>query len=625
MNESIPISPRHEQVTARAEREAAQRLQLQRRTKDRQERATVEQVLDRRTRQCLEKLFRQNALLEMHGCLATGKEANVYYGRARRPCTPTGSAEAAIKIYKTSILVFRDREKYISGERRFRYGYGKPRNPRKMVKLWAEKEYRNLTRLYRAGVACPEPFYLRGHVLVMQFLGGDGACAAPRLHEALSRRHGSGFMSEGSLPEGQTPVLGHEHASSASLYEQTVVGMRRMYHKARLVHGDLSSFNLLLWQDRVYFVDVSQSMEHDHPLALDFLRRDCLQVTTFFRSFEASWVGSETRSGVTLQVPQLFEYVTADRLDLDDRSLLQLYLAAERERRLHRLAAANALEDDRHSNDSTEALIFQSVAIPRRLDEIDEEQFHRVYYDRLIRLAPGPEMGSTSGSDGSWTSATSLSAGVGSVMEAGTPGEVLKAIERCATLVKATRLSEDSVDLPNAHEEIQNALTSTVTNGPGLSAPGTALEFSSTALVHSTVHDLDMPLGTSAAGVASMATDLGSESDPCFEDYRGEEGSDANVESKAPPMEASSLPQQSMSESTLAQDGRALIRHARKAWKKQVKAANRERRQHKIPKRLKRLAVKRPSRLRRYLDSQRVEYSDEEPIIVPKEKTRANE
>lgn len=97
-------------------------------------------------------------------------------------------------MYKTSILVFKDRDRYVTGEFRFRNGYCK-NNPRKMVKLWAEKEYRNLNRsvqekergkvicpfrtfdVYRlrhAGIPCPEPVLLRSHVLAMRFIGKDG-------------------------------------------------------------------------------------------------------------------------------------------------------------------------------------------------------------------------------------------------------------------------------------------------------------------------------------------------------------------------------------------------------------------------------------------------------------------
>ena len=53
--------------------------------------------------------------------------------------------ELAVKIYKTSILVFKDRERYVAGDFRFRHGFNKS-NPRKMVAMWAEKERRNLGR-----------------------------------------------------------------------------------------------------------------------------------------------------------------------------------------------------------------------------------------------------------------------------------------------------------------------------------------------------------------------------------------------------------------------------------------------------------------------------------------------
>ena len=69
--------------------------------------------------------------------------------------------------------------RYVQGDFRFRSGYCKS-NPRKMVKLWAEKEFRNLSRLKAAGIRCPQPVHLRMHVLVMEFVGSN-AVAAPRL------------------------------------------------------------------------------------------------------------------------------------------------------------------------------------------------------------------------------------------------------------------------------------------------------------------------------------------------------------------------------------------------------------------------------------------------------------
>jgi RIO kinase 1 len=51
-------------------------------------------------------------LAEIDGCLSTGKEANVYYATAGPKCSgDAGCTEFAVKIFKTSILVFKDRDK----------------------------------------------------------------------------------------------------------------------------------------------------------------------------------------------------------------------------------------------------------------------------------------------------------------------------------------------------------------------------------------------------------------------------------------------------------------------------------------------------------------------------------
>lgn len=45
---------------------------------------------------------------EINGCVSTGKEANVYHAT---PGPAGGTTDLAIKIYKTSILVFKDRDR----------------------------------------------------------------------------------------------------------------------------------------------------------------------------------------------------------------------------------------------------------------------------------------------------------------------------------------------------------------------------------------------------------------------------------------------------------------------------------------------------------------------------------
>ncbi|BDD60944.1 protein kinase rio1 [Monascus purpureus] len=249
---------------------------------DKSDRATSEQVLDPRTRMILLQMINRNIVSEIHGCLSTGKEANVYDAIS----VPEDNSDAApqhraIKVYKTSILVFKDRQKYVEGEFRFRRGYNKSNN-RAMVKVWAEKEMRNLRRIYTSGIPCPEPIHLRLHVLVMGFIGNAKGVPAPRLKDV-----------EFDVPDPE--------AKWRSLYMELLGYMRIMYQTCRLVHADLSEYNILYHKGKQYIIDVSQSVEHDHPRSLEFLRMDIKNVTDFFR-----------RKGVhTLPERTIFEFIVA--------------------------------------------------------------------------------------------------------------------------------------------------------------------------------------------------------------------------------------------------------------------------------------------------------------------------
>ena len=160
--------------------------------KDKNDRATVDLVLDPRTLIIIHKLIKNDKIENIYGCVSTGKEANVYLAEGR--CTDFNeniripeedpNLDLAIKIFKTSILVFKDRERYVNGEFRFRKGHCKG-NPRKKVKLWAEKEVRNLKRICMSGkIHAPKPLYLKNNVIVMEFIGEKGV-AAPRLKDAM--------------------------------------------------------------------------------------------------------------------------------------------------------------------------------------------------------------------------------------------------------------------------------------------------------------------------------------------------------------------------------------------------------------------------------------------------------
>ena len=304
--------------------------------RDKSDRATSEQVLDPRTRMILLQMINRNIVSEVNGCLSTGKEANVYHAstmsQAEDTDTPAVPLQRAIKVYKTSILVFKDRDKYVSGEYRFKQGYSKSNN-RAMVKVWAEKEMRNLKRIFASGIPCPEPIYLRLHVLVMGFLGDKRGIPAPRLKDV-------------ALEESE------KESKWRALYLQLLGYMRIMYHKCHLVHADLSEYNILYHQDKLWIIDVSQSVEHDHPRSLEFLRMDIKNISEFFR-----------RKGVdTLSERTIFGFITSVQGNVEENAM------REDLDKLYNLRSKDEVDDDAEREVDNE--VFRNQYIPQTLEQV---------------------------------------------------------------------------------------------------------------------------------------------------------------------------------------------------------------------------------------------------------------
>ncbi|KAL5115453.1 Serine/threonine-protein kinase rio1 [Pleosporales sp. CAS-2024a] len=300
------------------------------RDKDKADRATTEQVLDRRTQMILLQLINRNTISEIHGVISTGKEANVYHA-----LTQVDDADAihrAVKVYKTSILVFKDRAKYVEGEFRFRQGYNKSNN-RAMVKLWADKERRNLARIHDAGIPSPAPIALRNHVLVMEFVGDRKGKSAPRLKDVRFE----GLTSD------------DEDAKWTDLYVQMLTYMRVLYQTCRLVHADLSEYNVLYHQGTQCIIDVSQAVEHDHPRSLEFLRMDIKNVSDFYRS----------RNVQVLSERRAFALVTAEAgaKEIKDEAMI---------RDLIRTLLANPPPTEEEDNDQ----VFRQQYIPQTLNQV---------------------------------------------------------------------------------------------------------------------------------------------------------------------------------------------------------------------------------------------------------------
>jgi RIO kinase 1 len=203
-----------------------------------------EGVFDKSTLISVNELIRRGFFDELSGIVSTGKEANVYHALR-------GEKEVAVKIYLIDTSDFRRMDRYIKGDRRFS-GW---RNKRQLVYNWAQKEFCNLSRVY-GKIKCPEPICIEKNVLVMGFLG-EGAVAAPKLKDMI--------------PEDTEGFL-----------EKVMLQVKEMY-SCGIVHGDLSEYNILNWNEEPYIIDFSMGVMPEHPLAEELLERDVRNTLNFFR------------------------------------------------------------------------------------------------------------------------------------------------------------------------------------------------------------------------------------------------------------------------------------------------------------------------------------------------------
>jgi RIO kinase 1 len=210
--------------------------------------AVLEEVFDRATLMVLYRLLNKGVIDKVYGVINSGKESRIYRG------LDADGGNIAIKIYLTSSKEFRrGMMAYIEGDPRFRLTR---RDTRSLIYAWAQKEFKNLQRASNVGVRVPKPIYVEKNVLVMEFIGEDDV-AAPTLKEVPPRK-------------------------PHHMYTVLLRYVKLLYQQAKLVHGDLSEYNIMHLGDEPVIFDLSQTISIEHPRAQEFLTRDLTNLNRFF-------------------------------------------------------------------------------------------------------------------------------------------------------------------------------------------------------------------------------------------------------------------------------------------------------------------------------------------------------
>lgn len=220
--------------------------------------------------------FLDEGLVERHlKPLKHGKEASVHLFRAN-PRT-TGEDLVALKLYHPlDRRDFRDESIYRDGEfikeRRIRTALEQKTKFGREVQggLWVSREWETLRALAADGAPVPRPIEGTDDAILMSYIG-DEDTPAPRLHE-----YHHDDMDE--LEE---------------LWAQIHRAIERMLFRD-VVHGDLSSYNLLVWEGVVTVIDFPQAVDpKKNRHAQAFLERDIHRVGEFFerRGLRKDWEG----------------------------------------------------------------------------------------------------------------------------------------------------------------------------------------------------------------------------------------------------------------------------------------------------------------------------------------------
>ncbi len=207
-------------------------------------------VFDSYTINSIWNLITQRKIEGLESPIKIGKESNVFSALTK------DNERLALKVYRINSCDFFKMSRYLSMDKRF-----KPTKRRiQIILLWAKREFINLKKAYECGVSVPRPVAFKNNVLVSEFIGEK-------------------FPN----PPYAAKLLKDSYKNAEKLYNQIIENVRQLYQKAKLVHGDLSEFNILNYNGKIVLIDLSHAISSESAEAHNLLKRDIEKIIKFFR------------------------------------------------------------------------------------------------------------------------------------------------------------------------------------------------------------------------------------------------------------------------------------------------------------------------------------------------------
>lgn len=203
-------------------------------------------VFDQFTLRNLFELSSKGHFIELKSPISTGKEANIFSAETEH------GKDIIVKIYRLETCDFNRMYDYIKYDARY---VNLKAKRREIIFSWAQREFRNLMKSREAGVRVPLPIQCKNNILLMELIGDSEA--APKLKDM--------------------------YPDDPEKFTNKIIDYMKKLHKTGLVHGDLSEFNILNWNDKPVFIDISQGTILRSANAEELLDRDIKNMCRFFR------------------------------------------------------------------------------------------------------------------------------------------------------------------------------------------------------------------------------------------------------------------------------------------------------------------------------------------------------
>ncbi len=210
-------------------------------------------VFDEKTMINLGKFFNKGVIEKLEFITARGKEADLYLAHTGASELVKGEQFVILKFFRIETSSFFKMDDYIIGDPRFQKI--KITSKYEIIKVWCKKEFGNLEIAARAKVNAPRPIMSNGSILAMTLIGTD------------------------SIPSPQLRNV--DLAEPEKVMDAILADMKKLYTN-KLVHADLSEYNILIKDQTPYMIDFGQAVVLGHPSAMDFLHRDVSNVLDYF-------------------------------------------------------------------------------------------------------------------------------------------------------------------------------------------------------------------------------------------------------------------------------------------------------------------------------------------------------